>query len=40
MKLNSKGAVDRRILLVTESHLQQYKTRNMALRGSIQIESI
>jgi len=39
-KLNSKGAVDRRIVLLTESHLQQYKPRNLALRGSIPIENI
>eukprot|EP00026_Physarum_polycephalum_P001191 Phypoly_transcript_01192.p1 GENE.Phypoly_transcript_01192~~Phypoly_transcript_01192.p1 ORF type:complete len:594 (+),score=69.95 Phypoly_transcript_01192:1500-3281(+) len=39
-KLNSKGAVDRRIILLTESHFQQYKPRNMALRGSISIANI
>jgi len=39
-KLNSKGAVDRRILIITESHFQQYKPRNLALRGSIPLDSI
>jgi len=39
-KLNSKGAVDRRIVILTETHFQQYKPRNLALRGSIPIENI
>jgi len=40
LKLNSKGAVDKRLLVVTETHLQQYKPRNFTLRGSIPIESV
>jgi myosin-1 len=39
-KLNSKGAVDKRIVIVTESHFQQYKPRNLTLRGSIPLDCV
>jgi len=40
MKLNSKGAVDKRILVLTETHLHKFKPRTLSLRGSIPVDQI
>jgi hypothetical protein len=40
MKLNSKGGLDTRLFVLTESHIHVCRAKNMALRDSLALDQI